>query len=171
MSELSEQIFIDNVRFAQSGRTLHGIILPAKLERLREVVEEGEITFTMDGCVDRGQTFLELDIHGWLKLVCQRCLEEMSWPIDVHLKAEIVDAGQLVLVESEIFDEDFEQIPAQTEMNVGEFVEDEILLALPFYPKHSEADCGALLQVKSQNENGSAFTVIAGLNLKSSKEL
>ena len=169
MFELTEQIFIDNVRFAQSGRTLRGIIQPVKLERLHDVASDGEVAFTLSGCMLKGQLFLEVEILGWLKIVCQRCLEDLRWPIEIHLKIEIVEESQLGQ-QSEIFDDIFDQIPANPAMNVAELVEDEILLSLPFSPMHAETDCGKYSPVKPLDRNDSAFAVIAGLDLKSFKE-
>ncbi|MBU6460565.1 MAG: DUF177 domain-containing protein [Proteobacteria bacterium] len=142
--------------------------MPENTERLRDVAGKGEIDFTLIGSAKEGSCFLHLEVSGWLNLVCQRCLEEMRWPVKLCPGFEIVEDSRLLQPAGA--DEKLEQIPVDSAMDVNGLVEEEILLALPFSPMHAETDCVGHGPVGSPAEKKPFFSVITGSGLKPSKE-
>ena len=86
---------------------------------------------------------LRVKIRTALHLECQRCLEGFWQKIDI--------SAQFVLLESPQEVEDFpidnlvEDALLQSDtFDLMEFIEDEVLLALPLVPKHPQGECALL---------------------------
>lgn len=86
---------------------------------------------------------LTVTIEGSLPLVCQRCLQRFELPIAqrtelllarTEAELEPLDAG------------DAEVLLAAAPLDVLTLVEDELLLSLPFAPRHGEGQCAASLE-------------------------
>ena len=58
-------------------------------------------------------------------------------------------------------DEELEGMPIEKELDVRGLVEDQILMSLPFSPRHENCDNAALEQVNQDKPN--PFAVLAGL--------
>ena len=84
-----------------------------------------------------GRPSLGIDIAGSAPLVCQRCLARFDWPVDQA--TELLIAGN----ERELTDLDevseVEVILADRPLDAAELVEDELVLTLPFAPRHEGA--------------------------------
>ena len=92
---------------------------------------------------------LSVSVEGDLPLVCQRCLQ----PFDTH----IAQRSELLLArndaELERLDaEEAEVLLAVTPLDAMTLVEDEVLLWLPFAPRHPEAQCPADVAGTSASE-------------------
>jgi uncharacterized protein len=156
------QTVIDSLEFARTGQTLAGELPIAGLARLRESLYDpaGEIRFELKGVRDaRLRPALMLEISGVLQLQCQRCLGLLEYPLRV--------SNTLLLGSSEesgrLDEEDAEWIEASDALDVAALVEDEILLGLPYSPRHGEGQCRQDAGVAAQRAEISAFAKLAAL--------
>ena len=120
-----------------------------------------ELSYTLQGGCDRGQRlFLELSVEGRLSLVCQRCLQPM--PFELAERSRIVlFADEESLDEAMLSDEELEGMVSEKELDVRTLLEDQILMALPFSPRHDDCESDALDKINQDKPN--PFAVLAGL--------
>ncbi len=158
--------FIDSLEFARQGRELCGEIAVAEMPRLQDflVNPQGVVNYTLRGRVGRdGNSVLELVLEGSCQLRCQRCLAEMTHPVKL--------ATQLQLVPEDEFDEfsgdegEMDCIAADTNLDVQDMIEEEILLSLPFAPRHPAGVC-QLAAEKLNSTEKNPFMVLSGLKMK-----
>ena len=138
---------IDPWRAAKNGLSFAGELPLTRFPRLLEVgiVDEGEtsahVTYRLDFGRDaqRG-TVLE----GWarlrLRLLCQRCLSDVWLDLDAPL------ALRLVRVEANAkgSENDYEALVVTDDsLDPFELIEDELLLAIPPFPRHPVGECQA----------------------------
>lgn len=160
------QTVIDSLEFARTGQSLRGSVLVSALARLRDSVDEtpGVVEFRVKGGHDaRRRPILCLDICGTLRLQCQRCLEALDYPLQLANTLLLVEAGEAA---GGLDEEDAEWIEASTELDVAALVEDEILLSLPYAPRH-EGECGKELAAAKNGAGASAFARLAALKQES----
>lgn len=134
--------FIDSLDFARKGKELNGEIPVAEMHRLGELlaVPGGEVRYVLRGFQDKdGNPMLELALDGLCHLQCQRCLQGMDYPIRMVSRLMLAKDQP----ESELAEENFDSIPPDGNLDVAALVEDEILLNLPFAPKHESGACQA----------------------------
>lgn len=163
---MSDPNLIDSAAFAVEARSLQGRLA---LNRLDERVwsheyfadKTAEVRFSLKGGQDRlGRPFLDLAVNGSLPLVCQRCMQPM--PFDLNESGRIVLFGnEADLDEAMLADEDLEGMVAEETLNVRTLVEDQILMALPFSPRHEK--CGNAVPAEADQNNPNPFAVLAGL--------
>jgi uncharacterized protein len=138
-----ESYTIDSAAFAREGRQLAGRLPVAGFERLAEIVvaESGDVQFEVTGFRDEDHDALFLDIvaSGTLMLRCERCLEAMPWPVRAEGRLLLVPPGQ-PLPDEALDEEDFDPIHASRTLEVLPLVEDEVLLALPYAPRHEQCE-------------------------------
>lgn len=134
--------FIDSLDFARNGRELQGKVAVTELPRLQDMLASpaGEIGYVVRGKQVRGgKPMLEVELDGMCQLRCQRCLQSLAYPVQL--------LSQLILVPEGGPDEaaddadEIDSIPADTRLDVLSLIEDELLLSLPFAPKHPEGSC------------------------------
>lgn len=137
------QTVIDSLEFARTEQTLRGGLPISGLARLQDSLHDalGQVDFVLRGGSDaRGRPMLALDISGALHLQCQRCLGRLDYPLRLANTVLLVTRGE---AESGKFDdEDIEWIAASAELDVAGLIEDEIILSLPYAPRHDEGRCG-----------------------------
>lgn len=155
---MSARTVIDSPEFVRSGREQHGAVPVASFERLADVLHDaqGSIDYTVRGGYDeRGRPRLKLNASGTLHLQCQRCLAPMEVPLDLANTLLLVAPGEQV----ERVDDPHapDAIEASHELDVAALLEDEILLSLPFAPRHAEGACagGAGDEMRSGAPNAS----------------
>jgi len=158
---MSHQPVIDGFEFASAGATQHGILPLNAFSRLRDLLasDAGEVAYEVEGTRDgRGRPSLRVKARGALQLRCQRCLEPMAYEVDADsllvlaaTQAEI-DAGP-----GEV--EGPDRVLGSREMRVADLVEDELILALPYAPRH-ERCAGAALETEGRR---SPFAGLRGL--------
>jgi uncharacterized protein len=155
---------INSAEFAQKALAIHGIIAISQCSRLRDVLmsSEGVLDYRLIGGSDQdGRLRLQLYVHGGLQLSCQRCLEPFKFELNIASNFFIVP-DESATPSSEAGADDGDYLVAETQMQVINLIEDEILLALPLAPKHEIERCGAdsgLNELKSPNP----FAVLQGL--------
>jgi len=158
------QTVIDSLEFARTGQALRGSLPVPGLLRLRDSLAEtpGEVEFMVQGGHDaRRRPILSLDISGTLRLQCQRCLGALDYPLRLANTLLLVGAGDPV-------DEDAEWIEASAKLDVAALVEEEILLSLPYDPRHEEGQCEQGQTAAMNGAGSSAFAKLAALKQKSS---
>ena len=139
---MSAQTVIDSLEFARTGQTLQGSLAIAGLTRLKESLadDEGRVEFVVKGGRDaRRRLVLTLEISGLLHLQCQRCLGRLEYPLRLSNALLLVGKGEVAA--GDLDDEDAEWIEASGELDVAMLVEDEIILGLPYAPRHEEGTC------------------------------
>jgi len=153
---------IDSLEFARSGGKLHGRVAVAHLERLADALfdSEGGLEFEVSGAHDfRQRPRLEVSVKGEVNLRCQRCMGRLAFPVAIK-------SSLLVLVEQAGVEAaelgDLDGIPADAHADVWALVEDEILLAIPYAPRHPEGGCTAAVDL-SADRDASPFAALAKL--------
>lgn len=160
---------IDPEVFAAEKQNLQGSFLLEELdERVRSheypADKQTKVSFTLQGGRDRLQRlFLDLTVKADMPLFCQRCIKPM--PFELNESSRIVlFADEARLDEAMLSDEELEGMVISPTLNVQELVEDQILMALPFSPRHEDCDNVSLEHVNQDKPN--PFAVLK--NLKSS---
>lgn len=113
----------------------------ASSDRLHDLVGDGsrvtaQIQFDSH---PSGAVLVDLSLEGALRLICQRCLEQMTFGLDVTVG--------LALVESEagasLAPPGYEPVVlAEKRASPAVLAEDEIIMALPMVPKHAVDELG-----------------------------
>jgi DUF177 domain-containing protein len=156
------QPVIDGFEFASAGASLEGALPIRDFPRLHDVLarHEGEVAYEVEGVRDeRGRPGLRLKVRARLELRCQRCLEAL--PFEVQADEVLVLAGTQAEIDAEPADvHAADRVVAAKEMPVRELVEDELILALPYAPRH--AGCNARASTDAA-EKVSPFAGLRGL--------
>ncbi len=136
------QPVIDGFEFASAGASLRGALPIRDFPRLHDMLarHEGEVAYEVEGVRDgRGRPALRLKVRTRLELRCQRCLEALPFEVQAD---EVLVLGTQAEIDAEAADVyAADRVVAAKEMPVRELVEDELILALPYAPRH--AGCSA----------------------------
>ncbi len=135
-------IVSDPLRFASEGRSLTGKLALKGNKRLADVLsgEQGEVGYTLLGEIGRDdKPYFRLFLNGAMNLQCQRCLGPMVWELDQVSLFQLVRPGAEI-PEEELEIDEFDAIEATPDFDVIALVEDEVLLAVPFAPRHESCD-------------------------------
>jgi len=101
-------------------------------------------------------SFIKGRVTTTLELLCQRCLENMQFPVDITVSLGIIgaadDAGRLPA--------DYEPLLLGESETVvlNELIEDELLLALPIVALHARDECGAEFVVEAEPDGAPETT-------------
>ena len=138
------------------------------LEGLPEQAEH-TVSWSLLGETDAlGQRYMTLRAQAVVTLECQRCLELFDLPLQVENRLQLVETE--AEIEAEEIGEDDPETPDQllgsSYLDVLPLVEDELILALPYVPKHEV--CPSLPKELEASEGGdtgrpSPFAVLAEL--------
>lgn len=132
------QPVIDGFEFASAGKSLEGVWPIRDFPRLQDMLaaDEGEVAYEVEGVRDeRGRPALRVRVRGTLQLCCQRCLEAM--PYEVQADATLVLAETVAEIHAEPTDAyAVDRVVAGKEMPVRDLIEDELILAVPYAPRH-----------------------------------
>lgn len=136
---------LDALKLADAGGELGGEVDPAQLPRLADRVVAGEgaarIVWRIAGGHDaQGHPALTLRLDGVAFMICQRCLRPFAVPVAQETALLLArNEHELVRLDAE----EPEVVLAGEPLDPLTLVEDELLLSLPFAPRHDEAKCGA----------------------------
>jgi uncharacterized protein len=159
---MPHQPVIDGFEFASAGAIQQGVWPLSDFQRLRDMLasDEGEVGYRVQGTRDeQGRPALHLRVEGTLQLRCQRCLEPL--PFEVRVEDQLVLAATLNEIHAEPADAHApDRILAGREMPVRELIEDELILALPYAPRHESCEAGAAAQ---DDRGNSPFARLRGL--------
>ena len=133
---------IDGFEFASAGAKQQGVWPLSDFPRLRDMLasDAGEVAYQISGLRDaRGRPSLRVKVSGTLTLLCQRCLEPMAFA--VHTDETLVLAATLAEIHAEPASaEGPDRVVAGKEMALRELIEDELILAVPYAPRHEACE-------------------------------
>ena len=158
----------DALELAARGEVLAGELdvahRPRVADRLAPETSLAPITWRIAGARDAlDRPMLAVSVEGSLPLVCQRCLQPFEAPIAQRSELLLArDDAELERLDAE----ELEVLAAATALDAITLIEDEILLSLPFAPRHPEGQCPAGAPAHSgrdQLRSVKATTPFAGL--------
>jgi len=164
MSAEVSRVVIDSLEFARTGQMLRGSLAISGLTRLQDSLydNQGLVDFVVRGGVDaRQRPMLGLEIAGVLHLKCQRCLGAFDFPLRLESTLRLASAAEAAA--AGLDDEEGEWIEPSPALDVGSLVEDEIILGLPYSPRHAEEQCPAGGGDPAPDAGRSAFAKLAAL--------
>jgi uncharacterized protein len=166
----------DALKVAARGEALAGEVEVRKLLRLRDRTvsdpDAGEARIRWDiagGKNGKGHPRLTLGLEGQVFMTCQRCLRPLAMPIAQNTELLLArDESELVRLDAE----EPEVVVATGPLDALTLVEDELLLSLPFSPRHEDGACKAAIAPDgaSAHERPSAFAQLAGLKRRRPQE-
>ena len=146
---MTAQHIINSLEFARKSLEIRDIIAHSDLQRAKDLLtpETGSLNWRLSGefSADK-KARLHLTQTGNVGLPCQRCLEPMIIALSISSEFILVkDESEIPPEEDDVEDHDY--LVAEADMDVLQLVEDEILLALPYAPKHEIKDCAVKAEV------------------------
>lgn len=168
-SRATNFMVIDAAGFARAGQSLDGVTQAKQFARLCQDLPEpqnGEIRWQVRGRFDApsGQSWLDVEARGAVRVVCQRCLETFSLTLRVSSTLGLVDTqAQLEAMDALEAEGDgpgIEYLVADPRLDVQGLVEDELILVLPYAPRHDE--CPGDGDVPEPPRRPSPFAVLKG---------
>ena len=154
--------FIDSLDFAHKGMEISAEVPIAELPRMAELLTDqvGKISYKLHGFEGNdGKPMLKLTLSGVCNLRCQRCLTTLIYPIELVSNLRLVSEGELD--ESDIEDDEVDNIPADKRLDVLALLEEELLLSLPIAPKHEAGVCQ--IAAEGISRSASPFAALTGL--------
>lgn len=135
--------WIDPVALIRQGRILEGTLPVTRFTRLAEQLHdsEGEVAVELHfGHFDTGVQGIRGRVTGELHLSCQRCLGRLTVPVAQEIRLGVVESEAMI----ERLPEGFEPLlVTEDRLALVDLIEDELLLALADFPKHTEEECQA----------------------------
>lgn len=132
---------IDPREACRIGRVFAGEAAIMRFTRLLPSLHhaEGVVTYRVEFQRDASRIdTLLAEVCASLTVVCQRCLQPMRVPIQDQVRLTLVDG----IDEAGLLSEDQEPWLLETPLiNPWDIVEDELLLALPAFPRHDDGEC------------------------------
>lgn len=128
---------IDPLHLADKRGELHGQIPIKQLTRLTPSLVDDVGFVSVDFYFGREGQLAKIDgsLTVTLQLACQNCLHSVEFQIENHVKLGIATTFEQV----ERLPDDVEPLLIEEEtISLIKLVEDELLLSLPDYPKHSD---------------------------------
>jgi len=133
----------DAYKLASSRATIEGSLDPAELPRLEDRVADGggRVEWTIAGAADaQGRPALDVSIAGSVPLTCQRCLGTLEQGVGQSTRLLLArDEAELIRLDDA---SEHEVVLASGPLDPVALVEDELLLTLPFAPRH-DTSCSA----------------------------
>lgn len=127
--------------FSEASQVLRGVLPLSAMPRLGGVLAEdsaNRVSYDLRGDNDgRGGLFVFLSLTTVLPLHCQRCLQKFDFPLQVRRRFKLTATNA-----PEACDGEYELLEAG-DARLGDFIEEELLLSLPFAPTHDLSDCDA----------------------------
>ncbi len=159
-------ILIDPVAFARAREQLDDTIALNQLdERIRSheylASTDSPIHFVLTGGVDEFERcYLNLSIQGQLQLQCQRCLKPIAFDVEEAVRITLFKDEESI-DEAMLTDPDVDGIVIEPELSVLALVEDQLIMALPFSPRHDVCDNEEITRINRDKPN--PFAALAGL--------
>lgn len=135
---------LDPASLTPAGREYRGALATAGMERLAALVHDSDVpdldVRLFAGRDAGGRRFVTGHVDGLLHLCCQRCLAAMDFPLALDFRLALVESE----AEADRLGGAYEPLLIGAErISVRELVEDELLLTLPDFPQHADAQCAA----------------------------
>ena len=162
-------IVVDSLKLVHDRQKLTGTIAVSGLVRLAESLQStsGSLEYGVQGDVDRQQRpLLRLRVGGAVQLQCQRCLDGVEHEINIETALRLV-APEALDTEYDDNPDEPDCIAASDALDLAALIEDEILLALPAYPRHQVGQCAARAgDAGAASAKILAFSALAALKSK-----
>jgi uncharacterized protein len=130
--------YIDPLHLADKRGVLKGQIPLDNLKRLADLLFDDSGAISVELFFQREGRLATIDgrLEVVLQLRCQNCLGALVWPVNCAVKLGIVTS----MAQADKLPEAYEPLVLEGEtLLLRDIVEDEILLALPTFPKHQYA--------------------------------
>lgn len=141
---MSRPGLIDTQEFARLGLVLEGRLPVAGFARLAPALcdGEGDLSYRLRGSIDeRGKAALELGFAVTVRVICQRCLQQLELPLRVRNRFRLLDAEpEWTADAAELDADDEDELVASKALDVKALIEDEALLTLPWAPRHENCE-------------------------------
>lgn len=143
-----------------------------RLLDLAEGVADAQGMFSIDTSAPRPT--VQGRCKAQISLVCERCLQPMSLPIESEFELTVVDR----IEEAEALNAEQAVVVApRGQLDVVAMIEDELILGLPVVARHEAGECGEIpmtfgppgAETPANKEN--PFDVLAGLKTKPSNDV
>jgi len=157
---------IDSLDFARNGGKISDEIPVTEMPRLLDALEnsQGILRYSVNGDVDRyGNALLDVTIDGSCQLCCQRCMGELVHKVRLQVRLMLRNQAALDVLEDE--EDEPDSILVDSELDVLELLEDEVLLSLPIAPKHELGVCQAAGSESLQENEQNPFAVLEKLKV------
>lgn len=130
--------FIDPIAFADRQRQLVGEIALNKLDRLADVLsdDEGVVSIDLSFSKDGRLAVIQGQLKANLKVECQSCLEVMDWPLEIDINLGAIKSLEMADKLAGVYEP---LILEEERISLNQLIEDELLLALPDFPRHEQA--------------------------------
>jgi uncharacterized protein len=156
----------DAFELAQQRGTVRGDVDAADLPRIADALsdEGGRVSYVIVGTCDAAdRPALEVSVEGALSLTCQRCLQPMSWSVAQRTLVLLArDERELARLDES---DEHEVVLADAPLDALVLVEDELLLTMPYAPRHPDgesASCAPATGDERTDSNGaSPFRALA----------
>ena len=147
---------VDPWRAAEAGECLRGLLAPERTPRLAAHAAPGEplevsVSFARG---DGPGVEVSLEVRGRYHFTCQRCLAALELARDDRARVLVV-ADEETARAMESGDEVVVSAPGSA-MDLAALVEDEVLLALPFAPRHPPGECEMQCSAPASPPEGAA---------------
>ncbi|MFA5704236.1 MAG: YceD family protein [Advenella sp.] len=167
-------LFIDSLDFVRragevNGKTPLGAFLRLTQDLPEQLTDEsGMVVWSLKGEKDaRGKRLLRLHVQASPQLVCQRCLGLFRFDVNNESVLELVTSEADLhsdLTESGEIEESLdEKILSSRHMSVLDLVEDDLILSLPYVPRHESCPSQAALPDDELEKPSSPFAVLEQL--------
>ncbi len=135
--------YVDTFELTRSELRVAGQTPIAQFERLGWDLPEQDdslVDWSVQGERDAfGQFFVRVTVKAAPTLECQRCLLPFKWPVDTSNRLQVVNTEAALESDSaqdEESEDAIERIVGSRRFDVLALIEDEIILSLPYVPKH-----------------------------------
>lgn len=171
------KLTFDSLKLVRERAQLQGSLPVAGLARLAESVCDsgGTLTYQVQGTQDqRRRPLLKLQVQGEVALQCQRCLDGFRYAVDIDTPLRLVAPDELEREYEEHGSDPDEPecIAHSAALDLAQLIEDEVLLALPPYPRHAPGLCAArtagVVDGASAGAKITAFSALQALKQKGS---
>lgn len=165
--------------FANEGATLHDTILLQKMERLAQETQalapDSSVSWQAKaelrpGAGSEESAWLHLQAKTSLLLVCQRCMTPVATPLEVDQWYRFVATEEVAMAQDDDAEEDL--LVMSPDFDLLAVLEDELLMALPLVPMHTQCPVAPVLQagedalVAEVSEKPNPFAVLSALKAK-----
>ncbi len=147
--------FIDPILYAEQRRETIGRIPISGFSRLAEKLAANAGDVAIDFAFEKKGRVATVQGHikAELTLVCQSCLKNLSWALDIPVNLGVVSSDE----QANRLAEEFDPLWLEEDtLALKDIVEDEILLALPDFPRHRH-EC--LVKQKAQAKKTEDSTI------------
>ena len=159
---MSQAGVIDGLQFARGAMQQRGFLGMEQLPRLAQMQcsTSGLEYLLQGGPSGFGKPCLRISVTGKVQLVCQRCLGPLPVPIAVDVELQLADS----LREIAEADDDIDRVLASKAMDIGQLIEDEVILALPTVPRHDICVTASVATQASESPFGRLALLKGGKN-------